>query len=195
MGKKHNSDSNAGRRGRSDSRGSGNSEGFRKNTDRPGNTRDGNDARRGSDFPSRPTFGRPTGGNAAQRCRRFGGESAGRQIWRGRMLAALVVADFNRGMSADRVARFCPPARRRFPRRPSTATITATGPPAPLTATRPAASTTAATVVTAATVTAPMSARPSRISPKPTGPASRIASEGKPAVPRGGARGAQPQVQ
>ncbi|MGY2130783.1 pseudouridine synthase [Hymenobacter sp. HD11105] len=106
MGKKHNSDSSAGRRGRSDSRGSGNSEGFRKNTDRPGNNRDGNDSRRGSDFPSRPTFGRPTGSNAGTG--RSGGEAGGGKFGGGGKSAGRSGGDFNRSDDRGPRGNFAP---------------------------------------------------------------------------------------
>ncbi|WP_230471325.1 pseudouridine synthase [Hymenobacter jejuensis] len=68
MGKKHNDDT-PGRRGRSNDRSTGNaggSSGFRKFSARPNeggsSNRSGDEAGRGRDFPSRPTFGRPGGG-------------------------------------------------------------------------------------------------------------------------------------
>lgn len=97
MGKKHKPDSNAGRSGRNDSRPSGKpggSEGFRKSSDRPGN-REGNDSRRGSDFPSRPTFGRPGTGSGASGGR-FGGGNAGGKF-EGKSFGRSGGGDFNRG--------------------------------------------------------------------------------------------------
>ncbi|GGF02757.1 pseudouridine synthase [Hymenobacter cavernae] len=70
MSKRHNSDDNAGRRGRGNNRPTGNSgqgaESFRKFFDpaaanKPGKGRGTGEGARGDEYPSRPTFGRPTG--------------------------------------------------------------------------------------------------------------------------------------
>ncbi|OUJ76260.1 pseudouridine synthase [Hymenobacter crusticola] len=95
MGKKHNTDDNAGRRGRANSRFSDkqgsdrNNEGFRKffdkpkpASDKPGKDRVRGEGSRGSEYPSRPTFGRPAGkpsfgGNSTNRFEDRGGNSRG----------------------------------------------------------------------------------------------------------------------
>ncbi|QIL76467.1 pseudouridine synthase [Hymenobacter sp. HDW8] len=108
MGKKHKPDFNAGRNGRNDSRPSGNagdSEEFRKSSDRPTN-RDGNDFRRGSDFPSRPAFGRPnTGGNTGGGGRFSGGNAGGKFGDRGSRPSG---GDFGRGDERGPRGNFAP---------------------------------------------------------------------------------------
>ncbi|WP_324673943.1 pseudouridine synthase [Hymenobacter sp. GOD-10R] len=67
MGKKHNADENAGRRGRANNTPGRSGDGFRKFFDKPAGEKPGKDrarggeGSRGSEYPSRPTFGR-TGG-------------------------------------------------------------------------------------------------------------------------------------
>jgi len=67
MGKKHNADDNAGRRGRANNPGKS-AEGFRKFFDKPAADKPGKDrdrsrgeGSRNNEYPSRPTFGRPAG--------------------------------------------------------------------------------------------------------------------------------------